>query len=108
MRYTAMVIAPGSPIDRTWAVKADRAVRFMEAPPFMPWSTVQSEQYLCESTPVQMATLQRMRAPGWKIILSFFVDDRLAIGSPDGTPVIPRGYVMPGWVEGEQLERHEI
>lgn len=47
-----------------------------------------------EPIPVETcaATLRRYRHPGWKIILAFYVDDRLGGLEP--------GMVMPGWIEG--------
>lgn len=90
MDQPIMIIAPGNPIDRTWWLDRTYAVRFVDRPepdlwePRAPFET-------------RMATLRRYFCPSWKVVLPFYVDDRLC-------GVIPPGYVMPGWVMGQPPE----
>lgn len=94
MDQPIMIIAPGNPIDRTWWRDRTYAVRFMDRPeqdwwePGAPYGT-------------QMAPLRRYFHPSWKIVLPFYVDDRLR-------GIIPPGYVMPGWVVGQVPEMCDL
>lgn len=92
-----MVIAPGEFIDRSWFERT-YAVNFMvpreqiftaEMPPLAPMP------------PTYHATLRRYVHPAWKVRLAFYVDDRIF-------PLIPHGYVMPGWVQGVPLEQSPL
>ena len=51
--------------------------------------------------PTRTATLQHLRHLGWRVLLPFYVDDRLSLK-------LPQGYVMPGWVAGEELEMSHL
>lgn len=91
-----MLIAPESPRwDRKWFDHGrHHHMRFMD-PPDSPadWADagpiVSSDFYGREHS----ATLRHVIAPGWKVPLAFWVDDRLGL-----VPEIPCGYVMPGWL----------
>lgn len=85
-----MIIAPGNPIDRTWWRDRTHAVKFMDRPEPNWWEPSAPSE-------TRMATLRRYFCPSWKIILPFYVDDRLSL-------IIPDGYVMPGQIVGQRLE----
>ena len=96
-----MLIAPDAPsVDRQWFVFRSydrmRIVETME----VRWiySTEPTEMDL--APPVREALLRRLRHPAWKITLAFWVDTRLGAIEP----LLPDGYVMPGWIVGRKLE----
>jgi hypothetical protein len=87
-----MIIAPGEAIDRNWLVHPSGVILFLADPePISAW------QDFAPLPEIQHATLRRYWHPAWKVLLSFYVDDRLNTN-------IPVGYVMPGWIPGQQLE----
>jgi hypothetical protein len=87
-----MIIAPGEEIDRTWLVHPSSVILFVADS--IPAATFGD----FEVPEIQHATLRRYWHPAWKVLLSFYVDDRLSTN-------IPAGYVMPGWIPGQQLEQ---
>lgn len=88
-----MVIAPGEPIDRSWVSIRSHVVLFARPLP-MTWMEVDPDGDLPEPG---HAYLRWYRYPSWSVTLPFYV--------VEGLRDIPRGYVMPGWVQGEWLEQ---
>ncbi len=100
----AMIIAPGHPMDRQWwSDRSAWSVHFLRPAPLMFWTPDQDPLEI-DNRNLGTATLRRFHCPGWKIGLEFYVDDALCIGSEDGGPIIPTGYVLPGFIQGEALE----
>jgi hypothetical protein len=93
-----MVIAPGQEWDRRWIKNMEHAFRFMR-PTTMNFSALVEPVAGVVDAPEQ-ATLRPYYSPSWRVVLRFYVHDRL--GYP---PEIPDGYVMPGWIKGLPLER---
>jgi hypothetical protein len=97
-----MLIAPGEPGDRQWFPKS-YALRFVRRILPTCWGPEENPPVFNDSRHIGRATFRRYQSPGWKIMLGFFVDDALCIGSVDG-PIIPTGYVLPGLIQGRALE----
>lgn len=91
-----MLIAPYSPRwDRKWFDHGRHyAMRFVDPPDtLVTWTAAETDEPLASYAREHSATLRRVIAPGWKVPLAFWVDDRLGLD-----PEIPSGYAMPGWL----------
>lgn len=95
-----MVIAPGEPVDRTWFESSYAGVRWVPQREVPFTFELATDSILDELPEPLRATLHTYHHPAWRILLRFFVDDRLGPVSP----VIPLGYVLPGSVHGVKLE----
>jgi hypothetical protein len=91
-----MIIAPGEDVDRDWVELSGFAILFptrAEPVGFLEMTALMPEP--------KTASFRRYWHPAWKVLLGFFVDDRLDSN-------IPAGYVMPGWIPGTQLEQCDM
>lgn len=99
-----MMIAPDSPdVDRKWFPRDSYKICFMDRPGPVTW-TVEIVDPTTEMPAIRWASLRRYFHPGWKIVLAFWVDDRLGLTEPK----LPTGYVMPGWVHGRTLDSRPV
>lgn len=94
-----MLIAPGSPQDRRWFPRS-YVLHFMR-PTELRWEP-DLELASSDSPWAGTATMRRYKGSGWRIVLEFFVDDSLPC-DPDTGPIIPDGYVLPGFIQGHAL-----
>jgi len=88
-----MVIAPGEWIDRQWFRRDSSAINYLPR-------RERSFSLVEENEPLErprVATLRRYTHPGWKVTLGFYVTHEAYLN-------LPAGYVMPGWIVGQELE----
>jgi hypothetical protein len=93
----AMVIAPGTSMDRKWH-DAGYVLRFVDPEPVEWIPTVDA---LAEAPAIRTATRRRFWHPAWAVLLEFYVDDRLG-------RLLPAGYVLPGSIYGTVPESEPI
>src|SRR6187551_1857822 len=87
-----MVIAPGEWIDRQWFRRDSSAIKYLPRRE-MP-ANILDDVALPEP---RTATFRRYTHPGWKVTLGFYVTHEAYLN-------LPAGYVMPGWIVGQELE----
>ena len=97
-----MLIAPGSPQDRRWFPRS-YVLHFMRPTTEWRWEPDLDPLVINDSPRTGTATMRRYKGSGWRITLEFFVDD-IRPCDPDTGPIIPDGYVLPGFIQDYALE----